>query len=76
MDNPNLGQPWRKAGRFSDYNSADELRKSIQFEIDEKGHTGSQVKVHRMADDTFVVKVREPKPEKKSNKKKSKKASE
>jgi hypothetical protein len=76
MDNSNFGQPWRNAGRFSDYNSADELRKSIQFEIDEKKHVGSQVKVRRMSDDTFVVKVREPKPEKKVKKKKEKKVSE
>jgi hypothetical protein len=69
MDNPGFGQPWRSAGRFSDYNSADELRKSIQFEIDEKKREGAQVKIKRMADDTFVVKVREPREEKKTKKK-------
>ena len=70
MSNPSLGQPWRRAARFPDYSSADELRKSIQFEIDEKEHKGAQVKVKRMADDTFVVKVREPKEEKSTKKKK------
>jgi len=69
MSESNHGKSWYNEARFATFKEADKLRKSIQARIDKLEESTGQVKVKRMADDTFIVKVRGLEKEKKSRKK-------